>query len=262
MNILYIGDVMGEPGIDVVGRVLPGLRAEKQIDLVVAQSENVSAGKGMTPGDMKRLQAIGVDFFTGGNHTPARPALADLLKDNSQPVIGPANLTACPGQGWKYVDTSRGKVLVISLLGLTVGREVQITNPLHIIDKILKENNGVARVATIVNFHGDYSSEKRVIGYYLDGRVTMVIGDHWHVPTADGMVLPKGTAHITDVGMCGTLHSSLGVKTEVIAKRWHDGIISKNVLETEGPLQFNSVLVETNESGLAKSITPIQKILG
>lgn len=261
MRILYIGDIMGEPGIEAVERVLPNLRAEEQIDLVVAQAENVSGGKGMLPGDMKRLQALGVDFFTGGNHTPVRPELTPFLEDNSHPVIGPANMALCPGRGWKYTETSRGKVLIISLLGLTVGRAVETSNPLHSIDKILEDNKGVPRVATVVNFHGDYSSEKRVIGYYLDGRVTAVIGDHWHVPTADAMVLPKGTAHITDVGMCGTLHSSLGVKTEIIAKRWHDGIISKNELEADGPLQFNAVLVETDETGLAKSINPIQKIL-
>lgn len=252
---------MGEPGFGVVQKVLPGLRQEGQVDLVIAQAENVSDGKGMTPDDMKRLQVIGVDFFTGGNHTPSRPELRPMLEDLDQPVIGPANMALCPGQGWKYVNTSKGRVLIISMLGLTVGREVQITNPLQLIDKILEQNISVERAATIVNFHGDFSSEKRVIGYYLDGKVTGVIGDHWHVPTADAMVLPRGTAHITDVGMCGTLHSSLGVKTDIIATRWREGILNKNELETEGPLQFNAVLIETNDNGLASSITPIQKIL-
>jgi hypothetical protein len=106
------------------------------------------------------------------------------------------------------------------------------------------------------------SSEKRVIGYYLDGQVTAVIGDHWHVPTADAMILPKGTAHLTDVGMCGTLHSSLGVKLESIIPRWQNEVLNRNELETAGPLQFNAVLIESDdETGLAKSITPINKTL-
>jgi 2',3'-cyclic-nucleotide 2'-phosphodiesterase len=260
MKILYIGDIMGQPGIDVVGKVLPDLKREKQVDLVIAQSENVTGGKSMSPDDMKTLQKIGIDFFTGGNHTPKNKDLLPLLEDNNQPVIGPANLVGCPGRGWKYINTVQGQVLVISILGETFGNtRPEINNPLKTIDKILKENTGVKRVATIVDFHGDYSSEKRVIGYYLDGKVSAVFGDHWHVPTADAMVLPNGTAHITDTGMCGTLHSSLGVKLDIITERWRDGVVNKNELETGGPLQFNSVLIDVDtQTGLAKSIEQIQ----
>jgi 2',3'-cyclic-nucleotide 2'-phosphodiesterase len=262
MNILYIGDIMGEPGIEIVGQVLPGLQKEHQIDVVIAQAENVTDGKGMSPSDMERLQALGVGFFTGGNHTPTLSDLHPLLTDEVQPVVGPANMPSCPGRGWKYIDTPKGKVLVISLLGLTVGRAVESTNPLAAIDKILDENRSVERAATIVNFHGDYSSEKRVIGYYLDGRVTAVIGDHWHVPTADALVLPKGTAHMSDVGMCGSLHSSLGVEVGVIVDRWRHGKVNKNQLATERPYQFNAALIGTDgKTGLAHSIDPIQVIL-
>jgi len=260
MNILYVGDIMGEPGIETVRAVLPGIKKERQIDLVIAQAENVTDGKGMSLDDMKRLQGIGVDFFTGGNHTPSRDELTPLLEDETQPVIGPANMQDCPGKGWKYIATPKGNVLVISLLGLTVGRAVETTNPLAAIDRILDEHRNTARVATVVNFHGDYSSEKRVIGYYLDGRVTAVIGDHWHVPTADAMVLPKGTAHMTDVGMCGSLHSSLGVKTEIIMSRWRDGKVNKNELETDRPYQFNAALLSVRD-GLAESIEHIQRIV-
>lgn len=254
---------MGQPGITVVGRVLPSLRAEKQIELVVAQSENVSDGKGMLPKDMKTLQGYGVDFFTGGNHTPKRTELATILNDNNEPVIGPANMHGCPGRGWKYTKSASGSVLVISILGETFSNhKPEIDNPLQTIDKILEENKDVPRAATVVNFHGDYSSEKVIFGYYLDGRVSAVIGDHWHVPTADALVLPKGTAHITDVGMCGVLHSSLGVKFDSVIPRWRDGIVNRNELETVGPLQFNAALIETdNQSGLAKKIIQIQKII-
>jgi len=253
---------MGEPGIEVVGRVLPGLKKDRQIDLVIAQAENVSGGKGMLPADMKRLQAIGIDFFTGGNHTPRREELKPLLEDANQPVIGPVNMHDCPGKGWKYTQTAQGQVLVISILGETFGNhKPEIDNPLKAIDEILDENKSTQCMATIVNFHGDYSSEKRIIGYYLDGKVTAVVGDHWHVPTADAMVLPKGTAHITDVGMCGVLHSSLGVKLDTVIPRWRDGITNKNELETDGALQFNAVIIEVGQKGLADSIELIQKII-
>jgi 2',3'-cyclic-nucleotide 2'-phosphodiesterase len=262
MNILYIGDVMGMPGIDTVKEVLPVLKKQYDIDLTIAQSENVTEGKGMLPEDMKLLQKLGIDFFTGGNHTPKRQELSSLLANPESPVIGPANLPSCPGKGWKYIETRQGRVLIISLLGATVGREVEITNPLHAIDEILEQQNDEERVATIVNFHGDYSSEKVIIGYYLDGKVSAVIGDHWHVPTADAKILPKGTAHITDVGMCGTLHSSLGVTFESVIPRWRDSKATLNVLSIEKPYQFNAVLVNINdETGLASSISPIQKIL-
>lgn len=261
MNILYIGDIMGEPGITVVKEVLSGLRNEHHIDLVIAQAENVTDGKGMSLADMTRLQEAGIDFFTGGNHTPALSELSIALEDESQPVIGPANMPSCPARGWKYIETTKGKMLVISLLGLTVGRPVEATNPLAAVDRILDENRNVERAATIVNLHGDYSSEKRVIGYYLDGRVTAVIGDHWHVPTADAMVLPKGTAHMTDVGMCGSLHSSLGVRTEIIVGRWRDGRVNRNELEMSKPYQFNAALISVGGDGLAQSIVHIQKII-
>ncbi len=261
MNILYIGDIMGEPGIKIVDNVLPDLKKDKQIDLVIAQGENVSEGKGMLPEDMQRLQKLGIDFFSGGNHTPSKEALKPLLEDPLQPVIGPANMPACPGLGYKFFQTPKGPVLVITILGETFGHtKVEIDNPLKTIDQILLVNKDNPRLATIVNIHGDYSSEKVIFGYYLDGQVTAVVGDHWHTPTADSMVLPEGTAHITDVGMCGILHSSLGVKFESVIPRWKDGAITKNELEAEGPLQFNSVLIESDdESRLARKIELIQK---
>ena len=265
MNILYIGDVMGETGIEVVESVLPELRREQQIDLVVAQVENVTEGKGIIPEDFKRLQNAGVDFGTGGNWSLFRPEIIELANNPEQPIIRPANYPeGTAGLGYKYVSTSKGKVLVVSLLGQIVGKDADkpVDNPLKVIDRILKQEASNEKVATIVNFHGDYSSEKVVIGHYLDGRVTAVIGDHWHIPTADARVLPEGTAHITDVGMCGALDASLGVTYQSVIPRWRDEKQTRNVLETEGRRQFNAVLVKSNELGLATEITQIQKIFG
>jgi metallophosphoesterase (TIGR00282 family) len=265
MNILYIGDVMAETGIKVVEKVLPELKREKQIDLVIAQAENVSEGRGISIADFTRLKKAGIDFCTGGNWSLWRAEINPAMSDPAQPIIRPANyVEGTPGLGWKYVSTPDGAVLVISLLGKIVGRDSdkEIDNPLLVVDTILEAQRDAAKVATIVNFHGDYSSEKVVIGHYLDGRVTAVVGDHWHVPTADARVLPGGTAHITDVGMCGVLDSSLGVTFGVIIDRWRNQKQNRNVLETNGPRQFNAVLVTSDRAtSLASNIESINLAL-
>jgi len=264
MNILYLGDVMGEPGLKVVEQVLPRLRRKHTADLVIAQAENLSDGKGIRMEDMRRLQKAGVDFCTGGNHTSFRTAIFPLLNDPKQPIIRPANYPdGTPGLGYKYVHTAKGQVLVVSLLGQIVGKDADkpMDNPLQVIDRILDAEKQVSRLGTVVNFHGDFSSEKRIIGYYLDGRVTAVVGDHWHVPTADASVLPKGTAHQTDVGMCGSLDSSLGVRFDSLIPRWRDGKVTRNELETQGRMQFNALFIVSDDAtGLARSAHPIQEI--
>jgi metallophosphoesterase (TIGR00282 family) len=265
MNILYIGDVMAEPGLNLVEKLLPGLRKEYSIDLVVAQAENLSEGKGTMLLDFNRLKKAGVDFCTGGNHSFHREDIFPQLNDPAQPIIRPANYpTGTPGRGYKYVKSPKGDVLVISLLGKIVGKDADLPmdNPLKVIDEILEKEKDTPHVATVVNYHGDYSSEKRIIGYYLDGRVSMAVGDHWHIQTADADVLPKGTAHITDVGMCGSLDSSLGVTFASLIPRWRDGHATRNVLEYGGRMQFCALLATIDEqTGLASQAQAIRRIL-
>lgn len=263
MRILYIGDVMGEIGIEVVERIVPSLREQKSIDLVIAQAENTTDGKGINVADFRRLQAAGVDFCTGGNWTLHKDDIYELLNDPDEPIIRPANYPqGTAGLGHKKIKIGTKTVLVISLLGGIVGRDADkpTDNPLQSIDKIMRSNAGDYDVL-VVNLHGDYSSQKVVIGHYLDGKAALVVGDHWHVPTADARVLPGGTAHITDVGMCGILNGSLGVTYQSIIPRWRDGQQTRNVLASEGERQFNAVLAEVNDQGLASSITQIQKTL-
>ncbi|MEJ0072585.1 MAG: TIGR00282 family metallophosphoesterase [Candidatus Saccharibacteria bacterium] len=263
MNILYIGDVMGEMGIVTVEKVLPELRKSRGIDVVIAQAENVSEGKGLSIADYERLKGLGIDAFSGGDHTVDKPEIFPVLENAEEPVTGPANMHECPGAGYKYAAVDGKRVLFISLIGNVVGKHADrvIDNPLKTIDEILNSQVDEQRDATVVNFHGDYSSEKVIIGHYLDGRVSMVVGDHWHVPTADAQVLPKGTAHITDVGMCGSLDSSLGITFESVLPRWRDGYQTKNVLETTGRSQFNALLVTVDETtGKATAAEHIREV--
>lgn len=265
MNILYVGDVMAEPGLLLTEKLLPAMRRKYSVDAVVAQAENLSDGKGVRQADYKRLLAAGVDFCTGGNHTLYRDDIFPQLNDPAQPIVRPANYPpGTPGLGYKYFDTPKGRVLVVSLLGQIVGKDADkpVDNPLKVVDAILKQEQSTPRSATIVNFHGDFSSEKRIIGYYLDGRVTAVVGDHWHVPTADASILPGGTAHITDVGMCGSLDSSLGVKFDPLIRRWRDSVKTRNEMEHDGRMQFNALLITADpQIGLAKNVEAIQQVL-
>ncbi len=263
-KILYIGDVVGEFGLRVVEQVLPKLRQTEAIDLVIAQAENVTQGRGITQADFKRLQAAGVDFATGGNWILYEEDIYPLLNDPAAPIIRPANYPkTTPGLGYKYAHCPKGDVLVVSLLGHVVGRDAgkPVDNPLLVIDAILETESKQPHIATIVDFHGDFSSEKYIIGYYLDGKVTAAIGDHWHIPTADAMVLPKGTAHITDVGMCGSLDSSLGIEFDSVIPRWQYDKPTRNILTESGRSQFNSLLIEADlTTGLAVSVKQIRKI--
>ena len=242
---------MGETGLALVEKELPKLRHDYKLDIVIAQAENVSRGKGCTPEDFTRLKKAGIDFCTGGNWTIWEKSILPQLNDPNQPIIRPANYpSGTPGLGWKYLHSPFGLILIVSLLGKIVGREsnMKLDNPLRVIDEILNAEIQTKKAAIVVNLHGDYSSEKVVVGHYLNGRATAVIGDHWHVPTADARVLSKGTAHITDAGMVGVLDSSLGIKTSLITERWRDGVVNVNELETDKPWQLNGLLFEVDTS--------------
>ncbi|MGB4759338.1 MAG: TIGR00282 family metallophosphoesterase [Candidatus Saccharimonadales bacterium] len=264
MNILYLGDVMSEMGLMLIERELPDLRKELNIDFVVAQAENVTNGKGISELDFRRLLDAGIDACTGGNWSLHNDSIYDSLNNPACPIVRPANYPAgTPGLGYKYVEAQEGKVLVISLLGDIVGRDSEkpTDNPLQVIDKILDKEKDTPKLATVINFHGDFSSQKVIIGHYLDGRASLVVGDHWHVPTNDVQILPGGTAHQSDVGMCGSLDSSLGIKFDSVLPRWRDGRQTPNIPETSGRAQINGLLVTVDTAtGLAIDAAVIRRV--
>lgn len=265
MRLLYIGDVMGRPGRDVLHRQLPSLRQEFRPDTVLVQAENITHGKGMSTKHYRELKQLGVDGFMSGNHIFAQDDIKTVLEDPHEPVTRPANYTeGTTGKKYKFLDTANGPILLISLLGQIVGKDADkpVDNPLHVVDQVLDETRNDHKIATVVNFHGDYSSEKVVIGHYLDGRVAAVIGDHWHVPTADARLLPGNTAHISDVGMVGALDASLGIDKQVIIRRWSGQAQGRNVLSENPPWQLCAVIVDIDrKTGLAQSITPIVRYI-
>ncbi len=259
MKILYIGDIVARIGRRAVQQVLSGLREEKQIDFVIAQSENMSTGNGLTINAVNEMRETGVDFFTGGNHSFKKKEFDSYFDDPNMPVIRPANYPGkAPGRGWAIVDTPFGKVLIMNVMGQTFNGP-QFDHPLKTVDAILEETKDEKLAASIIDFHGDLSSEKVGIGFYYDGKVSAVVGSHTHVSTADAQVLPNGTAHISDVGMTGPVDSILGVKKEIILDRWLTQLPAKHDWLRTGMVQFSSVLIDVGSNGKAKSIEQILK---
>jgi metallophosphoesterase (TIGR00282 family) len=216
MNILAIGDVVGEAGCDFLRQHLPAVKKINSIDLTIANGENSAEGNGMTPASAQCLFDCGVDVITSGNHVFRRKEVYNFLNENPR-AIRPANYPGeAPGAGVCRIDTGRMEILIVNLIG-TVFIEC-FDSPFKTIDKILSEAGG--KTAVIVDFHAEATSEKKAMGFYLDGRVSAIFGTHTHIQTADEEILPRGTAYITDIGMTGPALSVLGVDPELAIKRF------------------------------------------
>ncbi len=261
MNILFIGEIVGKLGRLTVSRVLPSLRKDANISVVFANAENVAHGKGATKATLEEVQNYGVDYFTSGNHIFWRSEVFEELDTNDPSIIRPANYPQdVPGQGFKVIDLGKdGKVLLVNLLGRTFFNE-PVFCPFRTVDKILKDFADEKFAAIVVDFHAELSSERVAMGWYLDGRVTAVVGTHTHVPSADAWVMPQGTAYVTDAGMVGAQHSVLGVEPEIIIEKLKNPQPQRFEWVEEGPAVFNAVLVEV-EAGRAKSIKRVDRVL-
>ncbi|MEX0622235.1 MAG: TIGR00282 family metallophosphoesterase [Candidatus Woykebacteria bacterium] len=254
MKILFIGDIVAKPGRAAVKEVLPDLIRKEKIDLVVANIENLAHGKGATASKVEEIRSAGVDIMTSGNHIWFREQFSDVL-NNDPTVIRPANYPAdAPGFGFTYAKVGREKVLIINLIGRQWIDE-PVDEPYRTIDVLLLDQIEKEKPkAILVDYHAEATSEKAAMAWFLDGRVTAVVGTHTHVPTADPRILPKGTAFVTDIGMSGAAHSVLGVEPDIIIKKQKDPAPIKFEWVESGPKLFHSVLIETKRGGLAKSI--------
>ncbi len=209
IRVLAVGDVVGTPGLNYLKRQLRALRKTHHVDLCIVNGENASM-TGITPGQAEELLESGADLITLGNHTWNRREICNFLDDTDR-VLRPANFAPhLPGTGVGTWETNAGPVAVVDLIG-RCNLDFHADNPFYKMDRLLKQLEGMP---VLVEFHGEATSEKLAMGFYLDGRVSAVWGTHTHVPTADLRILPKGTGYVTDLGMTGPMDSVLGVRPE------------------------------------------------
>ena len=255
MRVLMVGDVEGRAGRRAVAGLLPELKRELLLDFVVVQGENVAGGFGLTRETVAELLQAGADVITAGNHVCARGEFIPDLDDESLPVVRPANYSeSSPGRG----VISLGRVVVVCLVGrLFMG---EAGSPFAAVDRVL-EGPGAGKTV-LVDFHAEATSEKQAMGWHLEGRVAAVVGTHTHVPTADARVLPGGTAYVSDLGMVGAADSVIGMRTREALQRFLSPEPARLQVENDGPLVFNSVLIETDDStGRALSIARVDRRL-
>ncbi|MBM2826416.1 MAG: metallophosphoesterase [Dehalococcoidia bacterium] len=241
---------MGGPGRRAVQEVVPGLRRKHGVDLVIANGENTAGGRGLTAATAYELLNAGVDVITSGNHIWDNKEVLPLF-DSDLPIIRPTNYPPqVPGRG----EITVGEVTVINLMGRTFMASLDC--PFRTMDSVLGSGTRKSPII-VVDFHAEATSEKVAMGWYLDGRVSAVVGTHTHVPTADAKILPKGTAYVSDLGMTGPSVSVIGCEIKSVINRFLTQMpVSLPV--ASGPAQFNSVLIEVDGStGLATKITRI-----
>lgn len=260
LRILLIGDIVGKPGYRMVERALPGLRRRENLDLVIANAENAAAGAGLTPKIYHRLLEAGVDCITMGDHIYRRNEISPLL-DREPKIVKPANFPPeAPGQNWTVVEAAEGtRVGVFNLLGRVFMRPVDC--PWKTADRVLSELPSDVRVI-VLDFHAEATSDKQLMGRYLDGRVSAVLGTHTHVPTADEQVLPGGTAFQCDVGMTGPHDSILGRE---ISQVMETTLTFRPTIfhVAERDVRLNGSIVEVDsESGRALSVRRLKVVEG
>lgn len=248
-----IGDVVGKLGRRTVSALLPEIRRERGIDLVIANGENAAGGRGLTPATANDLFDAGVDIITSGNHVWENREVYPLL-NSDLPIIRPLNYPqGTPGRG---VFKKNG-LAVVNLMGRTF-MGAQLECPFRGADSALSSLVDCRFI--IVDLHAEATSEKIAMGFYLDGRVSAVVGTHTHVPTSDTRVLPKGTAYVTDLGMVGGLHSVLGMQIEQVLERFLTQLPNRFGPVESGPAVFNSVLIVIDEkTGRSHSIERLDR---
>ncbi len=250
MKILYIGDIMGEPGRRAVGRMVPRVVSQRQVDVVIGNGENVAGGFGITPELAEELFEMGLSVITTGNHAWDKKEILDYFPREPR-LLRPANYpVGVPGNGSYVVETPGGEKLgVLQLMGRaympTLDCPFQVAK--REVARLKRET-----AAVLVDMHAEATSEKMAMGHYLDGDVIAVVGTHTHVQTADEQILPKGTAYLTDIGMTGPLHGVIGVKKELAIEKFLTGM-PKRFEVASGPTVFCAVLIEV-DAQLGKAI--------
>lgn len=250
-----IGDIIGQPGRRALRRVLPELRRELGLDMVIANGENTAGGFGITLETAEELLESGVDILTSGNHIWDQKEIIPHM-DEGLPLIRPANYPEAPGRGYLVQDG----VMVLNLMGRVFmpALDCPFRTASAILADVVEEHSPRA---IIVDFHAEATSEKQGMGWYLDGKVSAVLGTHTHVGTVDARVLPKGTAYLTDVGMTGPFNSVIGSDPNAVLERFLTGL-PQRLSVARGPVIINSALIEIDDdSGKATSIERIDRMV-
>ena len=256
LNILFIADVIGSPGRDVVQALLPELKRRYALDLVVCNGENAAGGFGLTRDSAAGLYDAGVDVLTGGNHLWDRKESIGYLREETR-LVRPANLPpGTPGEGWRVVRAGDGTAVgIVNLLGRVFMKEAD--DPFRVIDAALEALRDKCKVI-LVDIHAETTAEKVALGWHLDGRVSLVVGTHTHVQTADDRILPKGTAFLCDAGMTGGFESVIGMDREGALRRFLTGMPGR-LVPAEGDLRLNGLVVRVDPAtGRAVSIQRLQ----
>ena len=251
MKVLLLGDVVGGAGRQMLKKHLKKVRAEKGLDAVVVNAENCAAGSGITAALAKEVFEAGADAITLGDHTWGQKEFAGEI-GRVENLVRPANYPPeCPGRGWTLVNLPVGQLAVVNVQGRVFMNLVDC--PFKAMDRILAE---IPRnVPVFVDFHAEATSEKMTLGHYLDGRVTAVVGTHTHVQTSDAMLLPKGTAYLTDLGMCGPYVSSIGRDLAPVTRKFVTGMPSRFEVAS-GPCTMEGAIVEFDRT--TKSASSIE----
>jgi metallophosphoesterase (TIGR00282 family) len=251
MNLLFVGDIFASPGRRIVADHIQDIIATNQIDLAIANAENSAGGFGVTPSIADELFALGIDVLTTGNHVWDKREIYDYLARQPR-LLRPANYPGVPGSGIvEYTARNGVKCAIINLQGRT--HMVPTDCPFRKADAILAALDPQIKVK-FVDFHAEVTSEKIALGWYLDGRVSAVIGTHTHVPTADTRILPQGTAYQTDCGMTGPYESVIGVETAIIIDRFLTGLPVRMESARKKP-ELHSVIIDVDEAtGRARAI--------
>ena len=244
MRILYFGDIIGKIGRRGLLKALPDLKADYQPDLILANGENIAHGIGATEKTIAELKDAGVDLFTSGNHIFAKPDAEILLTAENPIIIRPANYPPMvAGPEYRIMEVGSRQILIVNLLG-RVFMKGDFDCPFRKIDEILSKIGKKKISGIIVDFHAEASSEKTAFGWYVDGRVTAVVGTHTHVPTADAKILPNGTAFVSDLGMVGATDSVIGDTKEPIIQAFLNQKNAPIDVPEEGEVEIDGVLIE------------------
>ena len=260
MKILFLGDVMGRAGRAAVAARLPGLRADWGLDFVVINGENATSGAGLSPEHAKALLTAGADCVTLGDHAFDQKDMLRFVESEPR-ILRPLNFAReSPGKGARvFLDRRGRKVLVAQVLG-QVFMKRPFDDPFSAIDAVLRAHplGGMAQ-ATLVDMHCEATSEKMAMGHWCDGRASLVVGTHTHVPTGDAMILGGGTGYLTDAGMCGDYNSVIGMDKAEPMRRFITGMAKERFAPAEGEATLCGVYLETDDrSGKATRIVPVR----